>query len=331
MIPNFDLAKFNQQINAWLTAIAEAQQEPMGAEPRQLLEQAIAQVKRGQEMFNANYAKEAAAFKQEMEAVERMNAQTLAEAEAIKKQVSEFKIPEPPPPPVPPPIDPQLGFTLRQELLDRYTPKAVTPQPARPVIQDFSAEYSSDPSLSAEFPARVPPPSTSANPAELPDAVVAGLLQLAGVAARDVVYHLGCGDGRVLISAASRFHARGLGVDTQPAAVELARENIRKARLQSLVHVKSADPRQEECATASVVILSLGPQPNEAASLMLRRQLKPGARVVTADGPLKSWPADQSVDVTDTGGKAYRLHLWHIRAAAVGGSSIGSSGAEWDE
>src|SRR5262249_25895238 len=153
----------NQLINTGLALIEQAQQEPMGAEPRLLLEQAIAQVKRGQEMFNAEYAKGVVAFNQKIEAVKAMNAETPAQVEALKKQLAELKMPDPSPPPAPVPIDPQLGFTVRKELLDRDAPKAVQPGPVQPAIQDFSAEYSSDPSLSAETPAAAPPPSAASS------------------------------------------------------------------------------------------------------------------------------------------------------------------------
>lgn len=192
-------------------------------------------------------------------------------------------------------------------------------------LKDFSAEFHGEVSSTADIAQVAPEPSS----AGLPAPVIAGLLQLAQVTSKDLIYHLGCIDGRVLISAASRFQAKGLGLNTQAAAIDLARENVRKARLQALISVKVADPRQEDCTRASIVVLSLGAQQNDELSVMLRRQLKPGARIVSHEGTFKNWPADKTVTITDADGKTYHLHLWHMRPAG-GPASIGGSGSVWD-
>lgn len=313
-----DFATFSQHVEAWLTQMTTLYHEAPNHPMRDVLGQAIEQVRQGQATLKTEYQKTMDLIRERVDTVERTAAEVTQQLKDLEAQ--EAARAAAPIVPATPPIDPQLGFTLRQELLGRYPSTATVARAAMPAFHDFSAEYAS---------AETSAPAAS-DSAGLPDAVVAGLLNLARVTSRDVVYHLGCGDGRVLISAASRFQARGFGVDSQAPVVEQARESIRKARLSSLVGVKSADPRQEDCSRATVVILSLGPAANEAVGLALRGRLKPGSRVVSADGALKSWPADQSVAVNDADAKTHRLHLWQIRAAAGGDSSIGSSGVEWD-
>lgn len=337
MIPNFDLAKLNQQLEQWYAMIAHAQTQPLAEEPRRLLEQALEQVRRGQAVFNAEYPKEAAAFQQRLEAVKRTNAETLAKVESLKQQVAEFKMPEPAAPPVLKPIDGQLGFTFRDELLARYVPKADRDQRGPAALRDFSTEYSAEAAAAARQPVPAAPPAGTipayAEPdiEQTPPAVIAALLQLAQVTASDVVYNLGCGDGRLLISAASKYKARGVGIDGKRANVETARDNVRKARLQKRVAIEAGAPLEADVAPASVVFLTLGPKRNGEMRSALERQLRADARIVTHQGGLSGWQPDEETVVHDADGLAYRLRLWRIPARSGPSSSItGFSGPDWE-
>lgn len=147
-----------------------------------------------------------------------------------------------------------------------------------------------------------------------PDDVVDRMLTLAGVGKNDVVYDLGCGDGRIPIAAAKKYGARGVGVDTDPRRIEESQANARLAGVERLVEFRVEDALTTDVSGATVVTLFLLPSSNLALRPMLRRQLKPGARIVShafAMGP--DWPADQVDQFVSARGDEVTLYLWKIR------------------
>src|SRR5688572_30040382 len=106
------------------------------------------------------------------------------------------------------------------------------------------------------------------------------MLTLAAVKSSDVVYDLGCGDGRIVIAAAREFGARGVGVDINPALVEEARRNAALARVEHLVTFRVEDALTTDVSDATVVTLYLLASQNVALRPALMKQLRPGARVV---------------------------------------------------
>ena len=127
-----------------------------------------------------------------------------------------------------------------------------------------------------------------------PDDVVIRMLELAGVKASDVVYDLGCGDGRIPIAAAKRFGARGVGIDIDPGRIEESRANAKAAGVESLVEFRVGDVLQADVSPATVVTLYLLTSSNLKLRPILERQLRPGARIVShafSMGP--EWPADR--------------------------------------
>jgi SAM-dependent methyltransferase len=155
-----------------------------------------------------------------------------------------------------------------------------------------------------------------------PDAVTLAMLELADVTARDHVVDLGSGDGRIVITAARRFGASGLGVEIVPDLVRLSRERARAAGVQERVEFREQDLFRTDLAAATVVTMYLLPDVN----LQLRPRLlalAPGTRIVSHDWDLGDWVADRTltVDVPDKAlgrDKFSRVHLWIVPARVHG-------------
>jgi SAM-dependent methyltransferase len=155
-----------------------------------------------------------------------------------------------------------------------------------------------------------------------PDAVTLAMLQLAGVVPADHVVDLGSGDGRIVITAARRFGARGLGVEIVPELVAQSRENARQAGVAARTEFREQDLFTLDLAPFSVVTMYLLPQVN----LQLRERLlalRPGTRIVSHDWDLGDWQPERSV-VVDAPDKPIgrekksTLHLWVVPARLAG-------------
>lgn len=149
-----------------------------------------------------------------------------------------------------------------------------------------------------------------------PPDVVDRMLALAGVAKDDVVYDLGCGDGRIVIAAAVKFGARGVGIDIDPLRVAEAQRNAAVARVEHLVTFRVEDALATDVSGASVVTLYLLASQNVALKPALMKQLRPGARVVSHNFAMGDW----APDVVDTFASADRqtrtLYLWRISSGS---------------
>src|SRR4051794_16941919 len=147
-----------------------------------------------------------------------------------------------------------------------------------------------------------------------PEDVVDRMLALAKVGPADVVYDLGCGDGRIPIAAAAKYGARGVGMDIDPALIELATRNARDAGVASRVEFKVQDVLTADISPATVVTLFLLSSSNETLRPILQRQLKPGARIVShAFSMGRTWPADQIDQFVSARGDEVTLYLWRIK------------------
>ncbi|MGE5791217.1 MAG: SAM-dependent methyltransferase [Bacteroidota bacterium] len=113
--------------------------------------------------------------------------------------------------------------------------------------------------------------------------VVEEMLRMAGVKPGDVVYDLGCGDGRIVVTAAQKFGARGVGVDIDPKRIAEAVENARRAGVERQVEFRVGDLFETDIREATVVTLYLLPDVNLRLKPKLLRDLKPGTRVVSHD------------------------------------------------
>jgi len=129
-----------------------------------------------------------------------------------------------------------------------------------------------------------------------PAIVVETMLKLAGVRANDFVIDLGSGDGRIVIDAARKYHARGLGIDYDPRLVKLATDNARDAGVAGSVSFQEQDIFKTDFTAASVVTMYLLPEYNLALRPRLLL-LKPGTRIVSHDWGMGDWQADASVTI----------------------------------
>ena len=137
--------------------------------------------------------------------------------------------------------------------------------------------------------------------------VVRTMLQMAEVGAGDVVYDLGSGDGRIVITAAKEFGARGVGIEIDPQLVARAQANAREAGVEDKVEFRLGDMYAADISPATVVTLFLHPEPNLQLRPKLRAELPPGARVVSYMWDMGDWAPDAERRV----GRR-RIFLWRL-------------------
>jgi hypothetical protein len=155
-----------------------------------------------------------------------------------------------------------------------------------------------------------------------PDAVTLAMLELAQVGAADHVIDLGSGDGRIVITAAKRFGASGLGVEIVPDLVQRSRTNSQRAGVAARTEFREQDLFATELGRASVITMYLLPDVN----LQLRPRLlalAPGTRIVSHDWDLGDWTPDRTltIEVPDKPigrEKLSRVHLWTVPAQVQG-------------
>jgi SAM-dependent methyltransferase len=123
------------------------------------------------------------------------------------------------------------------------------------------------------------------------------MLETAQVTKDDVVYDLGSGDGRLVITAAKKYGARGVGVDIDPRLIRLSRESARKAGVADRVRFIRGDLFKTDISGATVVTLYLRPEVNLRLRPKLLRELRPGARVVSNTFDMGDWEPDRKVAV----------------------------------
>lgn len=150
-----------------------------------------------------------------------------------------------------------------------------------------------------------------------PREVVEVMLEMAGVTGSDTLYDLGCGDGRIVITAASRLGTRGIGIEIDPELVKRCHVNAAAAGVEDRVTFLTQDLFEADFSQASVVTLYL----LEAVNLRLRpklfEELKPGSRLVSHDFSMGTWKPDKKVERTiDTQG--HKVFFWTIPANASG-------------
>jgi SAM-dependent methyltransferase len=143
-----------------------------------------------------------------------------------------------------------------------------------------------------------------------PEDVVDRMLRLAGVSATDLVYDLGCGDGRIVIAAAQRFGARGVGVEIDQALVNQARAKAEASGVAHLVTFLAQNAMTVDVSEATVVTLYLLSASNVALRPILTRQLRPGARIVSHNFAMGDWEPDTVDTFRDAGGVVRTLYLW---------------------
>ena len=137
---------------------------------------------------------------------------------------------------------------------------------------------------------------------------VDGMLKLAQVNRNDLVYDLGCGDGRIVIAAAKNYGARGVGIDLNPKRIEEANANAKAAEVENLVQFRLGNFYKVDFSDATVVALYLPQTINYELRPILWKQLKIGSRVVSNESDMGSeWPAEK---IEKVGTKT--VYLWTI-------------------
>lgn len=142
--------------------------------------------------------------------------------------------------------------------------------------------------------------------------VVERMLVLANVGPDDVVYDLGCGDGRIVIMAAARFGARGVGVDIDPVLVDRARELARDAGVEARVQFRVQDALEVDVSDATVVTLYLLSASNLKLRPRLTSQLRPGTRIVSHNFSMGDWEPDAIDAFRDATDAPRTLYLWRV-------------------
>jgi ribosomal protein L11 methylase PrmA len=140
-----------------------------------------------------------------------------------------------------------------------------------------------------------------------PEEVVEAMLQVAKVTKNDVVYDLGTGDGRIPVTAAKKYGARGVGIDIDPQRIKDATENVAKNGVGDRVRIIQGDLFETNISEATVVTLYLLPSLNQKLIPKLNKELKPGTRVVSHAFDMGDWKPEQELDVNGR-----KVYFWTI-------------------
>jgi len=140
-----------------------------------------------------------------------------------------------------------------------------------------------------------------------PNEVVDRMLEMAKVTAKDVVYDLGCGDGRIVITAAQKYGARSVGIDIDPTRIKEAHANAKAAKVTDKVRFIEADLFEADIGEATVVTLYLLTRLNEKLKPKLLKDLKPGTRIVSHAFDMGDWAPEQKAQVA-----ASTVYLWRV-------------------
>jgi SAM-dependent methyltransferase len=146
-----------------------------------------------------------------------------------------------------------------------------------------------------------------------PPDVVERMLKFAGVGPEDMVYDLGCGDGLIVIEAARKFGARGVGIDIDAALIARAQAGAKQAGVESRVTFRVQDAMTIDASDATVVTLYLLAASNVKLRPILAKTLRPGARIVAHNYPIGDWEPDKIDTFIDNAGSTRTLFLWNIR------------------
>jgi uncharacterized protein (TIGR03000 family) len=204
---------------------------------------------------------------------------------------------------VSPPLEPGKTYT--------YTLKAAWKQDGRQLIRMQVADVRAGQETVVDL---RPGPSTASSRVlfvPTPPEVVEEMLALAEVTKDDVVYDLGCGDGRIVVAAAKLYGTRGVGIDIDPERVAEALVNAKKEKVEQLVEIRQGDAlKVPDLSRATVVTLYMLPEFNAKLAPILKQRLKPGTRVVAHDYALPDWKPLRVVTVDLE--RQHTIYLWKI-------------------
>lgn len=144
-----------------------------------------------------------------------------------------------------------------------------------------------------------------------PEVVVQKMLDLAQVKKTDILYDLGSGDGRIVITAAQKIGTRGIGIDIDPERIRESNENAKKAGVTDRVKFLQQDLFTTDLREATVVTLYLLPTLNVKLRPKLFKELKPGTRIVSHDFDMGEWKPEQVVKVKGPQ-REHTVYFWRI-------------------
>jgi SAM-dependent methyltransferase len=150
-----------------------------------------------------------------------------------------------------------------------------------------------------------------------PYLVVEEMLRIAKVSKDDILYDLGCGDGRIVITAAKKFGCRGVGIDLDPQRIKESRENAIKEKVENKVTFIQQDFFETDISEATVVTLYLLSSVNLKLRPKLLQDLKPGTRIVSHDFSMGEWEADMEKEVF-VGSDRHEVYYWIVPADVAG-------------
>jgi SAM-dependent methyltransferase len=142
-----------------------------------------------------------------------------------------------------------------------------------------------------------------------PEHAVDKMLEIANLKPGEVLYDLGCGDGRILIAAASKYKAKGVGIEISAMLARTAAERVKKAGLQDQVKIIHGDFMKTDLSNANVVTLYLATAANDTLRPNLEHYLKPLTRVVSYDYPIPGW---KPIETSETEGRSNAVHTIYL-------------------
>jgi SAM-dependent methyltransferase len=147
-----------------------------------------------------------------------------------------------------------------------------------------------------------------------PQEVVERMLDLAQVKKGDVVYDLGSGDGRIVVTAAKKYGVKAVGFEIDPQRIKESHENIKKAGVENLVEIRQQDIRTVDLSPATVLTMYLLPEVNLMIRPNIWKQMKPGSRIVSHDFDMGDWKPLKTENIKDGSSWDHTLYLWHVEA-----------------
>ncbi|HEY7480292.1 MAG TPA: class I SAM-dependent methyltransferase [Gemmatimonadales bacterium] len=154
------------------------------------------------------------------------------------------------------------------------------------------------------------------------------MLTAAEVGSRDLVYDLGCGDGRIVISAVKKYGARGVCVDIDPVRIKESKSNADTAGVTGRIQFVEGDLFEQDLSKASVVTLYLLPSLNERLRPKLFKELRPGSRIVSNAFDMGDWKADRTLTIKTSSGMQSYAYLWILPADVSGVWQLNSEGGK---
>ncbi len=146
-----------------------------------------------------------------------------------------------------------------------------------------------------------------------PESVVEKMLDFAAVKKDDVVFDLGCGDGRVVCIAAKKFSVKGVGVDIDPARIDDCKKTLKKYDVEKLVEIRKGDAlKAPDLKKATVVFLYMLPDFMDLWEPIAKKTLKPGTRIISHDFRFVGWEPDKEIDVEGPD-RSHKVYMWTVK------------------